>query len=341
MAESKNDKQIKAHLIMRGTHEVEENCLEGGGCVSFINCRKNPGHTGFIPVYEFSEINVRSWIPNVEQSTVNGIVEYVECCADLVVRIGVPFISSQRPETAADGKTYPFGNKRGQRLNIVGSGFVNQVYGRDDGLNKPCKCGKCPRGTAEENRYWKIEVATARHVVYDDSEARGCKVVFFDDHPDGSGSVTLTGGGGLECADTENDKCLLMYYTHDRVLAQRLEYLCNRRREVLRRWFDLTRMVKKRDYNDLPQSVFTVPSIVISHPHGRMKYITLGHSDPESLTGALRGEPFTYNAATCPGSSGGFVLPLADLCYSFWAKPHSSSLSGNHGCSGGGIFCYC
>ncbi|XP_005096611.1 uncharacterized protein LOC101856885 [Aplysia californica] len=77
----------------RGTHEVEENFAEFGGSVSFIDCTKNPDHPQFIPVYEFSEDQVRVLMPDEEQWIVDKAVEYVKCCADLMVRISVHFIT--------------------------------------------------------------------------------------------------------------------------------------------------------------------------------------------------------------------------------------------------------
>ncbi|XP_005095009.1 uncharacterized protein LOC101861720 [Aplysia californica] len=345
MEDSKNKDPPKT--CTRGTHEVEEQCAEAGGpLTSYTGCTKNPGHPQFIPVYEFNTDHVRSWTPDEGHQTADEIAGAVKCFAETVVRIRVPLISDQRPDTWADGRGYPFADRKGWRLNIAGSGFVVKVYGQHDGLEGPCKCDNCPKGTAEENKYWKILVVTARHVVYGDNEARACEVVFFDDQSDGSGSVTLTGGGAVEGGDTEEDGCELAWYTHNRKLAHRLKNLCNRRSEMLFRWFEETRVVvrsprgKKRRLDVSPRSVSPATAVVISHPHGRMKYISLGNSDPDSLSD-VKPYPFTYTVATCPGSSGGLVLPLGTHYYSFWFKPHSFSLSGNHGRSAGGFFYYC
>ncbi|XP_005097247.1 uncharacterized protein LOC101848882 isoform X2 [Aplysia californica] len=219
----------------RGTHEVEENCAEAGGPLSsFIGCTKNRGHPQFIPVYEFSADHVRPYMPGEQQKGVDRMVEIVKVLAEFVVRISAPVVSDQRPDTWEDGRPYPFVDRRGRRTNKVGSGYVTcvtRLCGKS--VVGICRRGSCPRGTAEENECWKIQVATARHVVYDDSEARECELVLFDDRPDGSDSVTLTGGWSVESADTEKDMCVLELYTHDKVLGRRLENIWSRRRAAL------------------------------------------------------------------------------------------------------------
>lgn len=49
---------------------------------------------------------------------------------------------------------------------------------------------------------------------------------------------------------------------------------------------------------------FKLPIFIISHPHGKMKYISMG-----VYCGKER-ESLMYTTATCKGSSGGLVLPL-------------------------------
>ncbi|XP_005100584.1 uncharacterized protein LOC101849379 [Aplysia californica] len=474
-----NSKKIKTCSV-DGTHEVEEDCAELGGPLSSSSkCWKNPGHPQFIPVYEFSEHHVSSWMPDVEPQIANQIVKCVKVCADTVVRIGTRFISKQRPDTWANGNPYPFYKRRGQRICHSGSGYVEGVHGPYAGLDnaKLCKCGgKCPQGTAQEKKYWQIIIATARHVVYDDTEARECEVVFFDDRADGSGSMTVAGGWGVKDAHTEEDRCVVEVYTHDKVLAQRLVGCCLRRREerrnmllgdfdiklrkvfqstnnnslhpllerglsllekklenersqkllrdkrlhqlprdsrfrqllcqgtfrqmlwsdgfrelvhndkirplfwndnfkplssrvpltkILQIWIFHTAMRKDdisrqllqdgrlrrllqgdrslqlvKDLCEATQKLMKVSPLfqdrvaIISHPHGRMKYITLGHLGPR-VSPDRPDDHFIYTVPTCRGSSGGFVLPLA-----FWhllslATAHSSALSRNRGKSAG------
>ncbi|XP_012937501.1 uncharacterized protein LOC106011652, partial [Aplysia californica] len=150
----------------RGTHEVEEDCpaAEAGGPLSsFFGWSKKRGHPQFLPVCEFGEDHVRSSFPDVDRLIVDEVVRDVKSWADRVVRIRVPLISTQRPDTWAGGQAYPFAAYRGRRVNNVGSGFVSCVECRCDG---GCRCGDCPLGTPDGNKYWRIVVFTARHVVY-------------------------------------------------------------------------------------------------------------------------------------------------------------------------------
>ncbi|XP_005109318.1 uncharacterized protein LOC101851446 [Aplysia californica] len=307
-----------------GTHEVEENCAEAGGPLSLNACSKNPGHPQFIPVDEFSEDHVRSVIHKDEHWPVELVTDLVRCCQNLVVRINAPFVSKDRP----DG--YPFARYRGTRTDKVGSGFVSHSV---EALAKPCGCWECkqekPDAKENKDKWYSIidfKVETARHVVFDDAEASQCEVVFFDNQPSGTGRFTLAGGWQVDKNHTKNDYCVLYRTTH---LVDQGKRLLN--------FYKTYEDLRFRDHRETNLSRSPrIPAAVISHPHGRMKYITLGHIDALHGTGEEKDRRLLYTVPTCPGSSGGMVLRL-DYWNSIWsqAKPHCSARPklGNQGFS--------
>ncbi|XP_012937885.1 uncharacterized protein LOC101856656 [Aplysia californica] len=317
MAESARDvlrqtnSEVQHNIPVRGTHEVAERATKMGGPLSsFDGCRKHRDHEHFLSVDDFGVDNLNTLPPHLDLPK-KDIVSWVKSWAALVVRIKVNVISDLRPEFWGDDdeKPYPFGNMRGRIVNCVGSSWVHSVTGPLEG---PCSCIECGKlSTNKKDKCWLIMLLTARHVVYDDKEARACKIDFFDDGPDGSGVQTLKGSEVHE-ANTERDHCVLVRFTHDDDLGQKLRDLCEQRRETDE---DLRKKLRDKwglwdemalSYSFLDEFTSWLPVFVISHPHGRMKYITIGYFNREGGNS----ESVTYTTATCPGSSGGLVLSL-------------------------------
>ncbi|GFR92192.1 hypothetical protein ElyMa_006194400 [Elysia marginata] len=162
--------------------------------------------------------------------------------------------------------------------------------------------------------YFRIH--TAKHVVFDDAEARQTTVEFFyDDHCDVR-RVIRARGVRVARSDQEGDYCVMDCVTHDRNLGPALD-------AVRRRWTELWPQVKGVLYG-------TDVSMVVSHPHGCSKQFSIGRClDREwgEVPGGQGWYRYTYDAATCPGSSGAPVwVPGRDGLFSGYA-PHSGSFS--------------
>ncbi|XP_012935269.1 uncharacterized protein LOC106011168 [Aplysia californica] len=336
--------------LQAGTHEVAQN--EGGHLSSYSECQKHPGHLPFFSVNDFGV----DALGNVPQGFCKeDVVSWVKSWAPLVVKICSLFISEQRPPTWENQSPYPFADIRGQFVNHMGSGCVRVVLGPIEGL---CFCYSCSKSGVKKNKYWEIQILTARHVVFDDLEANWCNIVCFDERPDKNGTQIVRSCKVLD-ADTEKDTCCLLCYTHSSDLAQNLKRLSDTRYEIDLRvaqnvkercsqlreedksrptFRTIKELRDQRDETDakiaqllLDKTTYRLLVFVISHPHGCAKRITVGHHRGREK-GCL-----TYKAATCPGSSGGAVLILGlrvvsealwrkEWCGRFESAPHSCAL---------------
>ena len=143
-------------------------------------CKKNPGHTNFVPVNQLSVEHFPSGYQD------NDLCDLTKALADLTVRIAVKFTSPDRPEFVPDTKApYPCYNTRGQNSLSTGTGRVVGVSKYTEGRwdYRTCPCPECDHSDTPSKVWWKVNVWTARHVVFDESEARqsSCRLWFDDD----------------------------------------------------------------------------------------------------------------------------------------------------------------
>ena len=208
---------------------------------------------------------------------------------DLTVRLRVYWTSTDRPDDDE------FSNHRGTIIPRMGTGFIRFVF--KHGSDEPCPCDKCNGEITR--KFWRFLVRTAHHVVYNTEEAKSTRAdLFYDDDSckfDGR-MVTVT-GLRLVGINPNKDVCYMECVTHYEALGERIESL----RTSL--YIELTERL------DLPNPDFLPPCdrgrrpiLIVSHPHGQPKKITLGQGRYEEF-------PLVkYNAPTCPGSSGAPVL---------------------------------
>lgn len=412
-----------ASRYMIADHEVEENVIEaelGGLLNKLIMCNKeekNPGHHNqFIQMDKFGTDSLPS-LPRAFPLSKEDIVRWVKSCAGMVVRVNMKYCSLNRPDTW-DGKSpYPFSEFKGKRMNHVGSGWVSDFNSNasDIPFTYCPLCKKCKEeGTVET--CWNFTIYTARHVVYDDSEAKECEVIFCEDKPRGVGAFVAQ-GGMMDHADTDTDSCWMSCFTHDTSFGEEAEKLRDNLFDT--RWYlkqvlaeydasfkeeddggdhdkdsskgvdsyskdaanineeagsnvhnkksteehegaqaeidpdskeNTTGYTKKAKNDDLSDAIIadlSIPVVCISHPHGRMKYISVGHLKSEE------GGAVTYTTPTCKGSSGGLVLSTGQWAWNEnrerWVKindkksafvtshPHKGALYGGDGSSTVGV----
>ena len=139
--------------------------------------------------------------------------------------------------------------------------------------------------------------------------------------------VTVSGGVFVH-GDTEEDWCDLEFTTQDAVLIKKLKTLCKRRNKVVMR---VEQKVRELSLNDL--DVKDSPVLMLTYPHGRQCHATLGRLKKVDVKEEWRRGWTTsvyYSTDSCPGSSGGLVLPVARLGSGNWYKsllthPHSGA----------------
>ena len=285
-------------------NEVE---LQGPGTeaaesgIAWNGCTKNPGHLKFIPVSEFGLEN----LPRRNQT--QDILSCIRDLSDLTVRLRVTWTSWERP----DGDQ--FCTLRGKTLARLGTGWVSNVFFGDG----PCPCTACLDNPTPCTEWRSIMVRTACHVVYNEEEAAATTVdVFYDDKrskKDGR-TKTLVGVGRTMSKNKDCDVSTFACFTHDIQLGARL--------------FDAQRLGASSRFpeyclataNGSAELRDASTVVVVSHPHGQFKHITLGEwvgltrlgKDGEGGGPRVEFVPAysEYRADTCPGSSGAPVVVL-------------------------------
>ncbi|KAI8780080.1 hypothetical protein BgiBS90_019274 [Biomphalaria glabrata] len=230
------------------------------------------------------------------------LFELVKLIAGLTVLIEVQFCSEKRLDYWQKTRTkYPGSEWKGKKTNLTGSGRIADIF-QDKNGPKFCTCSKCKEDNVQRE-LWTIVVITATHVVFDDSEANSSSCCLFYDTDDGNYiQINCT---KCRWAHDSGDLCFLEGFTCDRELFNNIDnkikqfnvlwktihdrYALDERKEKMERKYYYKRLV-----------------VVVSHPHGGPKKISLGRLD-EQLKNKLKndtGYQLFYDSPTCEGSSG-------------------------------------
>ena len=266
------------------------------------NCDKNPGHTKFIPVPEFSDVYLPRSLSEEQRQGLDAII-------NLTVRLRISRTSRDRPDNDELSEI------RGSDKLRLGTGIIRYVSIPQ--RNKPCPCiGCCGKNV---KKFWKFTVQTAHHVVFNTEEATRTRVDLFYDSENSRKDKTMKSVWASQVRDvgarSESDVCSLECVTCNEQIGEKIKSLH-------RRWFSLydssefsiTSPPKELSLVDRFRNLFSRRldnhMLVVSHPHGQPKMITIGKvtlTDSAKLEEALYVE---YQTPTCPGSSGAPVLPL-------------------------------
>uniref|UniRef100_A0A2C9L9C6 Uncharacterized protein n=1 Tax=Biomphalaria glabrata TaxID=6526 RepID=A0A2C9L9C6_BIOGL len=304
------------HLI--GYHETQ---VSEGGEVDLHKhnkgCKKNPGHTQFIPANLFE----MKHLPDGHQE--EDLYELIKAIADLTVHIEVKMTSMLRPDCwPGTNNPYPCIELKGKKTMRCGSGRVTSAIlckDKEGGVDKQftkCWCTKCQKSGKPNDFWWEFFVETAAHVIFNEEEASHTILNFFYDY-NGSPKVVLDKVSIYELSTTR-DWCRLKCVTCDINLGSRLEQIWTHFSVI---WKIVYR--KYRESRDVHKLAF-----VVSHPHGCSKQISLGcwremHKVKEDKQRAsFYFHKFTYNVSTCPGSSG---APVYCVGYSGGTYSHVHS----------------
>ncbi|XP_059172195.1 uncharacterized protein LOC131953155 [Physella acuta] len=310
-------------IFIPGNHEAEM-CYGGEADLHkhVTGCKKNPGHKGFIPLKDFNRYCLPSRFHDDELMS-----ETIKTLAALTVQVKTKFTSLRRPEFYPGTQVpYPCYNDRGCHVMRLGTGRVSNVrYFTDSDIWGTCGCAKCQVSATPSKVWGMVDVLTATHVVFDESESRQTRCVLgFDDNK--SPGVSLDGwegGGGIE-----NDRCEMFYVTCDLELVYKLFKMCRYLTGLCEEVWD-----KYGEFDNVDNSSF-----IVSHPHGCPKQVSVGqwtHSlerdeYDEGFEAYTTNTRYWYTTCTCPGSSG---APVYMLGYDGWwySYPHSGSNSkGNY-----------
>ena len=262
-------------------------------------------------------MSVNDFIDRLSCSEGDPVREWVRATADLTVKLTVGYTSQDRP----DG--YPFSGVRGESIARVGTGLIYDV---DSEINEPCD--NCDG--QEVRKFWRFRVKTAKHVVYDTEEAKRTRVDLFhnDETSRQDGKVVTVWALMVDWSDAKCDWCHMECVTHDERIGEMVESLDRRWRSLYQHIGSrpiysknsilLDRLRKAEATGSRSRPIYSKKSslsgegqfytLIISHPHGQAKKITLGKLRPTVTDdNSLYKE---YETATCPGSSGAPVFLL-------------------------------
>ncbi|KAK6979402.1 hypothetical protein BgiMline_020383, partial [Biomphalaria glabrata] len=281
----------------------------------FERCNKNPSHSKFIDVSSFDICH----LPEPYRDP--DLYQLIKDLAGLTVRVCVTETSSKRPKFWPNKEeAYPFSEPSESKKQRTGTGRVMNLVKYTSGYSNlktkhykgytSCQCQTCKDSHFPEKDWWEIQVLTATHVVFDNDEAKSTHFRFLFDSDD-SPLVTLTGATVID-ADIETDNCKLNLSVCNMSLGYRL--------------FEIM-----KNYNQNLEKVFTICTgqfnpfgltIIISHPHGCSKKVSIGECVTVEQVGQhCFNNRLIYTTSTCKGSSG---APVLCLDYIGW-DPHVHS----------------
>uniref|UniRef100_A0A0B6ZKZ4 Uncharacterized protein n=1 Tax=Arion vulgaris TaxID=1028688 RepID=A0A0B6ZKZ4_9EUPU len=284
----------------QGTHETEVS-FNGEADLkrALIMCDKNPGHVHFVPI---NDMTLGIFPESVQ---VPFVLEFMKVKAKETVRLSCSYTSHARPEG------YIFHNYRGSTLTRYGSGRVWGVFMDKIQTDIPCPFPDCQEIEGPHMVSGYLRIHTAMHVVFDDAEAQRTTVDFFYDTPGDLSTIVTARGFKVVQSDEIGDYCVMDCVTHNPELCPTLD-------TIRQQWSSSWPMVDKIVYGNNF-------SVVVSHPHGCSKYISVG-SCLKRESGKVSDDQgwyrYTYGAATCPGCSGAPVwVPGCDGLVAGYA-PH-------------------
>ncbi|GFS11124.1 hypothetical protein ElyMa_001339600 [Elysia marginata] len=323
--------------------------FEAGHLMDIKNrtCSKNPGHHAFhLP----SGLKVKDLPPDIQHE---DSVTFFNCLSQLVVRISVERTSDKRPPDD------PYRNYIGTTARRNGSGFIGHVderimkikcrrdgcCGTDDpdarfnsssslediqspppvdrSLSNISTASSSSSNSSNDSSgshyfYGGVYINTNKHVIFDKSEADFAHVHFFYNTPDKKG-VIHGHVASIIGVSPNQDRVTLHVMSHDRNLFNLVNLHLKNASSSYKQMVQSTHMSQQFHAYGKEHSW----AVIISHPHGMAKHITCGRVRSETV------EPNCvvkyYDAATCPGSSGGLVTTPSLLHLQWPGAVHSCS----------------
>ncbi|GFR96019.1 hypothetical protein ElyMa_000957600 [Elysia marginata] len=203
------------------------------------------------------------------------------------------------------------GEKSGETNKLNHSSSQDSVHAID-----PLNTTKEP----QERPCWSVTVETALHVVYDTKEARSTVMdVFYDTNSASKRSLSLYGFCVTHRYE-EEDRCIIKCATHNEELVRRLSAAETRRYSLNKALGKPNQAVYEQSQINTENASFSPQTfrlaIVIGHPHGRSKTISVGYwiqriKIPKSKESALT--YYLYDTPTCKGNSGGAVMTFGKV----------------------------
>ncbi|RUS70338.1 hypothetical protein EGW08_021899 [Elysia chlorotica] len=282
--EKKHDQGCHECEVIGGSSEAEESDQ------AWTKCTKNPGHYKFLPASKFA-------LKHLDRGfRCTMVFNSIKAISDLTVRLRVTYTSLNRPNG------YAFAKYKGSHILHLGSGWVYRVRLGEG----PCPCRDCTISSASSTQWYRIYIFTACHVVYNSEEAQHTMVDFFYDDETfrKTGKMSTIWGSEVVVKDEDKDYSLLSCAIHSNDLFMKLK--------EARQNLSLRELVRRalRNSQSLPKPAV----VIVSHPHGQAKQITVGRLVRMKFDAEPREQVsdkcLVYTTDTCPGSSGAPVIVI-------------------------------
>ncbi|KAI8761664.1 hypothetical protein BgiBS90_030696 [Biomphalaria glabrata] len=307
--------QLRIEEIQDGINNLV--CLHDSNTV----CTKNLNHQNFIPMKNFRMADLPKGFQTID--LYNSIVNF----SKLVVKIVVSSFSKDRCPglNLMDYDLDP--NDRGMN----GSGHFWDIS-KCRWHESPCPCSTCRAEGTRSQGWGELHVFTANHVVCNNEEAWQTKIYYgYDGNCQYSPEILV--GYQVVQSSEKDDTCELVVITHDRVFLDKVKSQIDTCMKTSRAISDLemVTLLQKGKYL----------TIIISHPHGFEKQVSIGYSKGRSVVqndrGSTVGVKYYYDTPTCPGSSGAPVFVVGKERSTLRYPPHvSGNVKRNRNFSGTG-----
>lgn len=164
--------------------------------------------------------------------------------------------------------------------------------------------------------YSGVFIHTNKHVIFDKSEADNAYVKFFYDTPNGKG-VFHGHVAAISGVNDSQDHVTLHVMSHEKILFTNIGLCLQNAKSSYDQMLQSTHRAHQALGNQHKHSWVAV----LSHPHGMPKTVTFGRVRKEAAerTRIIK----YYDAATCPGSSGGLVITPSLLRFQWPGAVHS------------------
>ncbi|KAI8776220.1 hypothetical protein BgiBS90_023376, partial [Biomphalaria glabrata] len=193
--------------------------------------------------------------------------------------------------SAEDGKT-PEGMSNDISSDVVlGSGKVDDVFFRTS-ADGPCPCHK------KCQEWGEIRVLTSSKLMYDDDDAKHFVCTFFYDDEEQMDQLKYARGDRIVLRDLKKDVCMFVCVTCDVELVRTLEGMLDKFEQSWENAFD--------KYVDSVKWENERLTVIVSHPHGFKKHISLGKALTPNDESSVK--QIAYDNPTCKGSTGAYVL---------------------------------
>nr|KAI8746005.1 hypothetical protein BgiMline_019721 [Biomphalaria glabrata] len=254
----------------------------------YDDCEKDPGHRSFKSCEDFRLTDIPVKYRSVE------LLNLIRTLFILTVQVMVTSISPDRPREQSLHEIYEA--SCGVPPVRFGSGKISKIKEIIGRGKNTCPCKECLKSVSPKKKWYHIEVITAKHVVNDALEAMNTTCTF--------GYISYAcKGQSFSCVGARvspnSDWCKLTCVTHDEELAAKIKDKICLYDEMSQNFYVSYRTSKKN-----PKL-----AIIISHPHGCYKQISIGYWRKRAQAGGLDTK-YTYTTSTCNGSSGAPVYIL-------------------------------